>query len=565
MTSLQESPAPSGERPIPRAAALLRRIPPAAYLQLLAIVPAIVIVDLVRDSSQLPWLDYWSALIRFTNDDGSLRPLDLLFFSESHVPAFPNFLYWINLHLTGGLSHPIGYYDIAVVVAQLLVLRFLLPKPDRLGWVWHSLLVVGFAVLLFSPQGAWNFARAMSGGAWLTANLLTLIAIAFAARGRLLWAIPVAGLASLTYGTGLMAWPAVVLIAIVRGRWNWRGWVVAAAGAVTLATYAIAYQRPASHASVGVEFNDLARRTFQVLGAVISPDPELALVAGVVGVGLAGVLVASCWHPIELRRQALPFFAIALYATLAALMIGTARGGGLHEENLGVASRYASLSILLWIAVLALCVMRFRPDLRVWPFGFAVVALAFASGQPTLASMRSAARAQDELAIAVRMGVSEGYPYAPRPDDVPRFQAMGHYPFSSDFTADCGQLGQRLERSSIVTLDSDERGNLDRFETAYNPASVRMSGWFASAQGKTRCVLFTDESRRVVGAAATRFDRPDVAALGGPTRAVDIGFIGPARTGAEEYRAFAAVEGEPGFRELPGTLSPAEEDESDEP
>jgi hypothetical protein len=557
MTSLQDTAVPRGARWRSR----LRRIPPVAYLQVLAIVPLVVIVDLVRDSSQLPWLDYWGGLARFTDSDGSLRPLDLLFFSESHVPALPNLIYWINLQLTNGLSHPIGYYDIAVVLAQLLVLRFLLPKPEQLGWLWHSLLVVGFAVLLFAPQGAWNFSRAMSGGAWLTANLLTLIAIAFAARGRLIWAVPFAGLASLTYGTGLMAWPAVVLIAALRGRWNWRGWALAGAGAVTLATYAIAYQRPSSHASVGLEFNDLARRMFQVLGAVISPDPELALVAGVVGLGLAAFLVAACLHPLDLRRQALPFIALAAYAVLAAAMIGTARGG-LHEANLGVASRYASLSIMLWIAVLALCVIRFRPDPRVWLLGFAVAALAFASGQPTLASMRTAGLAQDELAIALRMGVATGYPYAPRPTDVPRFQAMGHYPFSSDFDDDCGLLGRRIDPGSIDPIGPSEKGNLDRFEASYNPDSVRLVGWFGSALGDTDCVVFTDESLRVIGAASTGHDRQDVAPVGSPTGSLDIGFVGPARAGAEEYRAFAVVDGHQGVYEIPGTLTqekPAEE------
>lgn len=530
---------------------------PALLAQLLAVVPVLVIFDLVQDSSQLQWLDYWSGLARFMEPGGSIRPLDVVYFTEGHVPAIPSLVAWVNVLLTGGLAHPLGWFDIAVVLAQLLLLRWLLPGPERLGAWTFSLLVIAFAVLLFAPQGAWNFSRAASGAGWLTANLFTLIAIALAVRGRLLWAIPVAGLASLTYGTGLMAWPVLVLIGVLRESWGWRGWAVAGAGALTLALYAL--ERPGSPGSdSGFAPNDWARRTFQVVGSVLSPNPDVALLAGAVGLGLAGFLAVACWQRMDLRRDALPWIALGAYAALAALLIGLARGG-LHEDNLGVASRYASLGILLWIAVLALCVLRFRADLRVWPFAFGLVALAFAAGQPTMAGMRSAALPQDELAIALRMDVSAGYPYAPKPTDVPLFESVDHYPFSSNFEADCGLLGKRIDPRSVRPTDAATRGNLDRFDSAYNPASVRLVGWFGSAKGDTRCVVFTDESLRVIGAGAMGFVRPDVAAQGSPTGSFEVGFTGPARAGADEYRAFAAVEGQEGLYALPGALEPAGE------
>jgi hypothetical protein len=144
---------------------------------------------------------------------------------------------------------------------------------------------------------------------------------------------------------------------------------------------------------------------------------------------------------------------------------------------------------------------------------------------------------------------------------------MGHYPFSSDFEDDCGLLGRRINRNSVVPLGASEKGNLDRFDTARNAESVRLVGWFGSAAGDTRCVVFTDQSLQVIGAASTGYDRPDVAPLGSPTGSLDLGFVGPATSGAEEYHAYAVVDGKPGVYEIPGTLEAptADQEPAEEP
>src|SRR5918998_2102576 len=99
-----------------RSPARRHRLQPVELVQLLAIIPILVIVDLVQASSQLQWFDYWSALARFMGPEGSLRPLDLFFYSEGHVPAIPGLIAWLNVQLTGGLAHALGYYDVAVVI-----------------------------------------------------------------------------------------------------------------------------------------------------------------------------------------------------------------------------------------------------------------------------------------------------------------------------------------------------------------------------------------------------------------------------------------------------------------
>ena len=68
--------------------------------------------------------------------------------------------------------------------------------------------------------------------------------------------------------------------------------------------------------------------------------------------------------------------------------------------------------------------------------------LAFVAGAPTADAIRAAVPPQDELAIAMRLGVSQNYPYFFGYDRYrPLLEELGHYPFSSDFDADCGRLG----------------------------------------------------------------------------------------------------------------------------
>src|SRR4051812_9049451 len=144
-----------------------RRVDGATLVQLLALVPILLTFKLVHESSQLQWLDYWQALTRFTGASRTPHPLHLFFYHEGDVPAIGSLVLWLNLQLFHGLAHPVGYFDLAVVVGQLLILRSLLPSPERLGRWWYAGLVVAIAVLLFAPQGAWNFSRSASGASWL--------------------------------------------------------------------------------------------------------------------------------------------------------------------------------------------------------------------------------------------------------------------------------------------------------------------------------------------------------------------------------------------------------------
>jgi hypothetical protein len=531
---------------------VISRVHPGLWLQLLALLPILMILELVQASSDLQWFDYWSVVPKIVDADGSLVPRDLLHFEESHVLALPGLIYWLNIQLTDGLNRTLAYFVVFVTAGQLLVLRALLPRPERLGhWVFGGL-VVAFSALLFAPQLAWNFSRAMSGTAWLVANLLVLVAIACATRRRIAAAILVSGLASVTYGTGLVAWPAVLIVLALRG-WTRRCWLVVSAAAVTAITYLLMYDPSRTTASSGLDPSDILRRVFQLLGSVLSPAPDLALLLGVACVVSIGYLTVRALATVEGRHDAAPWIAIAAFAFGSALLIGQARGG-IHGEDIAVTSRYGSLAALAWVALLVLLVLALRQQPRAWLSLLAVTALAFVAGQPTLAAMKVSAVQQDELAIAMRLGLSSGYTYGPQDRFVPLFRSIGHYPFSDDFDADCGMLDRTISRGAIRTPEGTTGGNLDRLEPALNAQSVRMTGWFGSEDGDVRCILIADGSLRVIGAASYGYERPDLL-MTSPTREFDLGFVGVAPAGASSYRAFAVVDGREGVYEIDGRLT----------
>ena len=163
--------------------AAVARFPFAKWSQLLALLPPLLMFRMVRKSSDLQWFDYWTILPRIVNPDGSLAIRGLLTFTEGHILAGPQrHLFWLNVRFFDGVNRTLGYYVIAVVLAQVLVLRAALPRALDIGQWWYSGLVIGISILLFAPQGVWNFTRAMSGTAWLTANLFSVAAIVLAAR-----------------------------------------------------------------------------------------------------------------------------------------------------------------------------------------------------------------------------------------------------------------------------------------------------------------------------------------------------------------------------------------------
>lgn len=519
---------------------------------LLALVPALSMLGRVLESTRLQWYDYWTLLPRFTNPDGSLAVRRLLDQHEGHVLGLPRVIYWINYQMFAGSNVPLGVYVCIVAGAQVVLFSVVLPRRIRPSW--RAGLTAAISVMLFAPQGVHNFARAMSGTAWITANLLVLLAVIAASRQRTAIAILLAALASVTYGTGLVAWPIVVLcLAFVGGATRRRLVAVVIAAAGMLIFYAANYEG-ASGSKPSLGPADVLRRTTQVLGAMLFEDPELAVAAGIAGVGVFAVLV---WIVAHERRgadtwQVCVFIAIGAYGIIAALLIGGSRGG-VFENDIGLSSRYASLSAMLWIAVVVLgasVVPRFSTVATVG----ALTVLSLVGGQGSLSDSQHLNVMQNELAIAIRLDTNEGWTYGS--DDTPNslLRALGHYPFVDSFDGDCGLLGSTIDTDD-VRVDGNDVGALDGFLPAMNDKSLRMNGWFESPVGEVECIVFADENGLVVGAAAYGARRPDIiSARAGLSGNRYVGFQGVVGTTEGAFRAYARVADDDRLHAIPGTL-----------
>ncbi len=529
-------------------------IRPYHAFYVLAAIPPLWMLTHIASASRLQWFDYWELLPRFVNPDGSLAVRNLLEQHQGHVLGVPRVVYWINLQLFEGSNRTLGVYVVGIVVAQIVLISVLWPR--RLPPAWRAGLTAFASVMLLAPQGMHNFTRAMSGSAWLTANLFALLAIAAARSNRVVLAIALALLATVSYGTGLVAWAAIFVVFLVSDRRSLRRLAVVAVSALLVTLwYAAGYEGASGQSSPSLEPNDVLRRTLQVLGATLIPDAEIAVVMGAAGmmlfVGFA--LAASRTDP----QSAAPFIGLGSYAIGGALLIGGARGG-IHSEDIGITSRYASLSSLLWIAVAVLaarCFPRLVTSVAVASVGM----IAFVGGQTALAESKAINQFQNELAIAIRMEVASDWTYY-FDELVPSgfLRSIGQYPMTDGFTADCGRLGTRLRPDEIGA--EQQQGLLDGFTRTINNESVRVSGWVAPSDGSVRCILIVDDSDRVVGAAAYGGERLDVARAntekGVP---IDSGFNGVVELGDPDatYRTFAVLDTSDALWPIPGTLRAA--------
>jgi len=546
-TDVSEAPSSSEE---PSAPARRRRphVDLATALQLVALVPIAAMVLLVRDSSKLQWFDYWGSLPRVVNPDGSLAESGLFTYNEGHILAVPSVVYWLNYRLTSGLNTTLGLFVVAISAVQLLMLRRLLPRPAAIGRWWFATAFVALSALLFASQGAHNFSRAMSGTAWLLANFFVIVALLVTVllRSRpwlgLLLAAPLAVLATLSYGTGLMAWPALLALALVlRPPRSRPTLLLAGLSVVAVGWYFAAYDRPASQSAVGIDPVEMGRRTVQVLGSALLPDSSGAVAVGAIGLVLAAALAVSALRTD--REAAAPWVALAVYSVLAAGMIGVARGG-IASSDIGTSSRYFSLSALLWSSLVVLAVIGSPRDLRTLGFAALVGLLAFVGGGAAVDQVRASVPEQDELAIAMRLGVSQNYPFLWGNDrHRPLLEELGHYPFSSDFDADCGRLGDAVGSEARPLPQGRLRGSAESIAPGYASSAVRLTGWVSSPDVGVRCILVVDQSDRVVGAGAYGIERGDLmTARVAPTGDFDIGFGAVAPSGSWTYGIVVELE-----------------------
>lgn len=516
----EESPRPS----TPRWRELMERYATTRWLarliELLALVPAAALTVEVSKAPELHFVDYWYALVRFVNLDGGLNIAGLFKSSNEHLIAVPSLMYYGDATIFGGNQRALGYVDVLIALATVVLIRFAIPKA--LPPVVRASIVLASSALIFSLHGLHNFTHAMSGAAWLTANLISVGALLFAVKGKWWPAWGMALLGSITYGTAFAVWPSLALVAIMRKEPMWRRILPLALGGVIVITWMGLNHNAAGS---GTE-SDIGTAIFGLLAVVghiwAANNTGVAVLAGALILGGYGAMatVKAARAP-ELRF----WWALGCHGFFGAAMIAVSRiDFGLDYSQ---HSRYTSVSVLLSLPLLVLIgtvVHTFAA--RHWrkiAVAFVVAGIAgFALGVPTAEEVRAEDADHEIKSVGLRTGYTEAFGWALPPAGhqlVPRLEALGHYPFNDDFTLGCGgpELGDTIDLAGVDEMvppkggrtPSSPAGTVDKVEP--KPGSQLVWGWATGVKDPVRCTVLVDSAGKVVGGGVSDRVRSDIA------------------------------------------------------
>jgi hypothetical protein len=492
----------------------------ARLIEVLALVPAAAMALEVVRAPKLHFVDYWYALVRFVNLDGSLNFGGLFVSSNEHLIAVPSLLYYGDATIFGGNQRFLGFLDILIAIATVVVIRFAIPKS--LPVVVRASIVFATSALIFSLHGLHNFTHAMSGAAWLTANLICAGALAFAAKGRWWPAWALALLGSITYGTSFAVWPSLALIAIMRREPMWRRVAPLVAGAVIVLGW-MSLNHNAAGSGTESDIGTAIFGLFAVFGHIwAAGNTGVAVLAGALVLGAYGALatVAASRTP-ELRF----WWGLACHAFFGGAMIAVSRiDFGLDYSQ---HSRYTSISVLISLPLLVIggtVVHSFvGRHWRKLAIGFAVAGVAgFVLGVPTADQVRAEDTDHEMKSVALRAGYLNAFGWALPPAGhqlVPRLEALGHYPFNDSFTLGCGgpELGDTIDLDGVKEMvppqggrtPASPAGTVDKIEP--KPGSQLVWGWATGVNDPVRCTVLVDSAGKVVGGGVSDRVRSDIA------------------------------------------------------
>ena len=525
-TATATGPTRTGNR-IDRLGERARTLRPGWFGALAALLPALVMAGRVHRSTRMQYQDYWTALLRITNPDGSLHLRGLFSYQNEHPFFVPQVVYYLDARFLDGTNNELGYFAVLMGLASLAVLWFLLPirwnAPSRVG------MILAASAILFCPSGAWNFLKGMSGTAWITANVFGLLGILFARNRHTGLAVVTAALTLLTYGTGFAAPLAIVVVALLqRGRW-WRWALPLGLFFGACVVYALTANGGSTGKGVGHDPGLLIQTFLTNLSTLWDPaGGSFGLVAGAAGLAVLGVSFATYWPRRAEYADLVAWWGVAAYATIAAGLISLGRSEVFLGD--GAQARYVSLSALFWIAVFVVGIrlVRSTRELAVG-IGVTLAAVAvFWGASPQLYQATvNETPVQNVMAAGVRFDATD--PFISRLQDpkplIPRLQALGSYPFTKDYTLGCG----------LKPTDSIDLGKAQVLPASLFPdlafidqdrligTTHQIAGWIYWSGHRLQCVIMVNSTGKIVGGGATRVVRTDVSSSK-PTFPTDTGF-----------------------------------------
>lgn len=543
------------------------------------IIPVVRMIGIVLDGSKLSYNDYWLMLPRFMNADGSLAVGRLLEFQNEHPVVLPEIVYWVNARTFAGSNITLGLFVVAIVGAQVALVALML-RHSKFRPVEKMLLLVLSSALLFDLSGTWNFAKAMSGTAWLMANLFAVGAVYLRSRDRLWLALVVAAGASVSYGTGIAAWIAVIAVgcALRPVRHWWREWPAAVGFVLTFLWYQASNDNP-QNTAVAISTGDYVRVATQVTGGIFGLTGTAAQLVG--AIVLVGIPILALGLAVTSRTTGVgAWIGLGVFGWVATLEIVAGRAPTILF--FGEQGRYSSLPALGWIGFAAMSLVavrsvgvrltmtgRRRPGAVLtspWIAALLVLPLLVASlrsGQGNADEMQARVANQKMAEIALRLDDPDLQQYlagAMVADPVPLFDLLadnGQYPFTADWPLDCGLLNTQLDPALADQRDPAARGEIVKGggESGLLRAQLIL-GWVAPASTPVRCVIVTNRNDKVIGVGSLS-PTDDPATNLDTTGSNRIAFRALAKGGGQPYHVYVLYEGDDQPHRIEGDYIPA--------
>lgn len=494
----------------------------ARFAHLILIPPLFYILWLILGSGELPDNDYWGLLGQILHDDGFSSSVEDWFSrGNEHVVLVAKVLFAFNVWLTGGSNIAMGLMCVLIVLGQYMILWYLLPKSVRTQPVYAWVIAGILATFLFTPRAAHNWMLGMSGLCWFPANFFTIAAIASLYRcghgqGNLKWwalAVFSALAATVSYSTGLIVWPLLLIMAMIHPM-PLRYRMATAMPAIIVPIYMmLIFKRPGNHPEWVLDPG-------QIIGPVLYgvsnltknaqvPEGWTYVVGGLAILALitAGILLLC--RSAEERKDILPWLLLASYS-LGNLMIAAMGRIGLSPYAL-TASRYGALQALFWIGLFIAWLLLLRNKRRAGLFvvtaaAACMVVMMYRASWQHVQHLQARADLKPVAELALRMNVVDvdvfkaavTPAYGQLLDIVPRLSLVGHRPFHVGENL-CASIGDQLNETAHSAMSTI--GRFEGLERVGETAAWRIGGrLISSATGSINCVAVTDEEGVVVGA-----------------------------------------------------------------
>ncbi|HXV19291.1 MAG TPA: hypothetical protein VD883_04355 [Candidatus Omnitrophota bacterium] len=336
---------------------------------------AALLYFIFRFHVNVPYGDEWEIARYLESWDAGRVTLDSLWSQHNeHRTFFPRIILLLLAKLTRWNLLYEEVLNALLAGATYLVLAVFCLRFERwTGKLYMVCLILFLPWLAFSfrqwENWSWGIQLVMFLSVFAAVAGLTLLAMRPVTRSRLLVAVALGILSQGSFSSGLVYWPAglVVLWTAVYSPRVKRGFVAAvwcATAILITAIYLWKFNKPTHHPTLSYCLEhpiEYVRYVLGFLGSTLKVGKEgFTELIGLSGIALSLAAFIALWREKKVPRNLLGgLLSWSALAVLGALMVGIGRVG-FREPGQELSSRYVTISYLFWVTTLLFGAMFFR-------------------------------------------------------------------------------------------------------------------------------------------------------------------------------------------------------------